>query len=136
LDRIAYCAHTFHLIGKRVIVCSSTATTGSEFVLSYLKKAMGAFGCYTVGELSILQAKTEDEYNIEFNKIICSINESYKRPNECKVTNFQHELYYSLKNTYSTNIGTYESNYWKEHNLFNYYSFEELLHEKLSVNTH
>jgi multimeric flavodoxin WrbA len=135
LDRISYWAHTFHLIGKRAIICSSTATTGNEYVISYLKKAMSAFGCLIVGELAILQTKSDDEYKTDFNRIINSINESYRSPNDCKVTNFQHELYYSLKNTYSTTVGTYESNYWNENNLFNYYSFEELLHEKLSIIT-
>lgn len=46
IDRLGYWTHTFHLIGKPVIVCTSTGNSGAEYVISYLKKL-----CLLWGEL-------------------------------------------------------------------------------------
>lgn len=135
LDRISHWAHTFNLIGKRVIVCSTTDTSGNEYVTSYLKKAMSSFGGLVVGELNVNLMKTEEELIKDFEVINNSLYESYKNPKACKVTSFQQQLFYTLKNIYLKNPNTYEAKYWKEHNLFEYLSFEDLLHEYLNKNS-
>ncbi len=134
LDRISNWAHTFQLIGKRVIVCSATATTGNEYVISYLKKAMTSFGCFVTGELTVNLMKTEEEYAEDFAELRSSLSNSFMYPNECKATYFQQQLYYSLKNFYLQNTKVFEALYWKEHNLFNFSSYDDLLHEYLNKN--
>lgn len=132
LDRISHWAHTFHLIGKRAIVCSSTATSGNEYVISYLKKAMGAFGCVVVGELNVSLLISEEELSCEFEKIYSSLYESYKNPQACKVSMFQQQLFATLKNSYLKNSDSYEANYWRKHNLFDYLKFEDFLQTHLN----
>ncbi|AEY67194.1 flavodoxin family protein [Clostridium sp. BNL1100] len=131
LDRISHWAHTFDLIGKRAIVCSSTATSGNEYVISYLKKAMWAFGCLVVGEINVSLLISEEELSCQFDKIYSSLYESYKNPETCKVSIFQQQLFATLKKSYLQNTDTYESNYWKEHNLFDYPKFEDFLKANL-----
>lgn len=135
LDRISHWAHTFHLIGKRAIVCSATASSGNEYVISYLKKAMGAFGCFVVGELNISLLRSEEELASDFETIYSSLYESYKDPNTCKVSAFQQQLFLSLKNTYLQESDSYEANYWKEHNIFDFMTFEDFLHVNLNKNS-
>lgn len=132
LDRISYWAHIFGLIGKRTVVCSSTAVSGNEYVISYLKKAMTAFGCYIVGEITSYKMQTSEELNENFRKIVNCLIESINNPANSKPTSFQNELFYTLKSTYSKDSNSYEANYWKKNDLFKYYSFDEFLHDKLS----
>lgn len=134
LDRISNWAHTFQLIGKRVIVCSATSTTGNEYVISYLKKAMTSFGCFVAGELTMSLMKSEDEFTKNFEEISNSLCNSFKYPTACKATYFQQQLYYSLKKVYLQNSEVFEAIYWKKHNLFNYFSFDDLLRENLNKN--
>ncbi len=134
LDRISYWAHIFRLIGKRAVVCSSTEVSGNEYVISYLKKAMTSFGCYVVGELTCYAMQTKDELNENFNKIIYCLIESIEDPTICRPTTFQNELFYTLKAAYLSESNNYEADYWKENDMFKYYSFEEFSYSKLGNN--
>lgn len=131
IDRIAYWSHIFNLIGKRIIVCSSTDTSGNEYVISYLKKAFQSFGCYVVGEM--LMDTATDEYEQMFNNILKNITWSYKYPESCKTTPFQDEIFYTFKKSYQRNSNTQEAKVWHEGGFMKFDSMSDLLTYKLNA---
>lgn len=131
IDRIAYWSHIFQLIGKRVIVCSCTDTSGNEYVISYLKKAFQSFGGYVAGE--ILMDALTDGYEQRLNDVMSNIVKSYKYPDNCKTTSFQDEIFYTFKKAFQKNQNMQEAKVWKEKGLLNFDSMSELLTYKLKT---
>lgn len=132
IDRLSYWSHTFHLIGKHVIICTSTASSGSEYVLSYLKKIMSALGCIVIGELNVTNITSVDELNEQFQHIEMALSESLNNFDNINITTFQHVLFKSLR-TNLIKVNGYEHNYWMNNHMFNYFTFKDYLMYKLSL---
>lgn len=131
LDRLAYWSHTFHLIGKRFVICTSTGNSGSEYVVSYLKKVVSAFGGVVIGEISVDDKMTDEKLKEKLNDINSTIQKSTTSHADYKPTTFQHTLYKGLRETLIENSG-YEHDYWLEHDMFNFATFKDYLLYKLN----
>lgn len=131
IDRLSYWTHIFQLIGKRVIVCSETSTSGNEYAISYLKKAFSGMGGYVVGEIKVDINTSPLDLNEMVEKCIENLEKSFICPNTLKSTMFQEELFYVLKSKYMK-LDTHESQFWRKNGLLLYETFEELLNSKLT----
>lgn len=124
IDRISYWTHIFELLNKRVILCAATATTGCEYVLSYLKKAFSAMGAYIVYEIEAYADMGNEELNQTCEQAIQKLKESYISK-EIKVSFYQEQLFQSLKEIYMQQK-CYEMEIWEKRGYFLCKNFEEL----------
>ena len=132
IDRLAYWSHTFHLIGKRIIVCTSTSSSGSEYVISYLKKIMSALGGIVLGEIIADDMTSIEEIERRCNCINNIVSESLNNFSNINVSTFQHTLYKSLRMSLIEKRG-YEHDYWLNNNMFNYFTFKDYLLYRLKL---
>ncbi|MFA9375864.1 MAG: flavodoxin family protein [Lachnotalea sp.] len=132
LDRISYWTHTFHLIGKRIVVCTSTSNSGSEYVISYLKKIMSALGGITLGEIIVDDMTASEEIEEKCNSINNIILESFDDFSYLNTSAFQHTSYKSLRMNLIEEAG-YEHDYWMDNNMFDFFTFNEYLLYKLKL---
>ncbi|MBK1809465.1 flavodoxin family protein [Clostridium sp. YIM B02505] len=132
LDRIAYWTHTFHLIGKRIVVCTSTSSSGSEYVISYLKKVMSALGGIVLGEIIVDDMTTIEEIEEKCKYINNMVSQSSVSLANISVSTFQHTLYKGLRSNLIEKEG-YEHDYWLENNMFDYFTFKEYLLYRLNL---
>lgn len=133
IDRLSYWTHTFHLIGKRIIVCTSTGSSGSEYVISYLKKIMSALGGIVLGEIIIDDMTSIEQIEEKCNSINNIVLQSLNKFSNIDVTTFQHILYKSLRMNLIETMG-YEHEYWMKNNMFNYFTFRDYLTYRLKLN--
>lgn len=124
IDRIAYWTHTFELLNKRVILCAATATTGCEYVLSYLKKAFSAMGAYIIYEIAADVYMENEDLEQICEQVIQKMKESYMSE-EISATFYQEQLFQSLKALYMQQ-NSYESEIWRKRGYFLCDNFVEL----------
>lgn len=129
IDRIAYWTHLYKLIGKRIILCTSTCTNGSEYAMAYLKKAFACLGCYLIAEINADIYTDDLVLDKKIEQIKGTLDESYGNPTLHNMLQ-QEETFQILKNQYRAK-DTYEAKYWKQNGLFEYSSFEQLIRERL-----
>lgn len=131
IDRLSYWTHIFQLVGKRIVLVTSTSSNGSEYALSYLKKAFEAMGGIIVGEISIDMLTTDAELNLIISDIKRKVSASFSNPKLLKSSMLQHCNYKEFRKLYIKEDTGFEYEYWLKNKMFDYATFEDYLSSKL-----
>lgn len=127
-DRLSYWLHIFKLLGKPVIILTTTDTNGESFVNDYLTKMFQYMGAVIISNETFFAYDTQEEIFHKLQSIRSIIKDALEGNIVLESSPMQEAMFQQLKYTYLFFPKEhYEYKYWDSHGYFNANSFSELL---------
>lgn len=127
-DRLSYWLHIFKLIGKPVIILTTTDTNGETFVNDYLVKMFQYMGSVIISNETFFTYDSHEDVLHKQQLIKKAIKDFLEGNIVLEYSPIQEAIFQQLKYTYLFfPKDHYEYKYWDNHGFFNANSFTELL---------
>jgi len=134
-DRLSYWLHIFKLLGKPVIILTTTDTNGESFVNDYLTKMFQYMGSVIISNETFFAYDTDEDILNKLQSIRTTIKDTLEGNIVLESSPIQEAIFQQLKYTYLFFPKEhYEYKYWDNHRYFNANSFSELLVKDISHN--